>query len=145
MTAPAPDDPQAERLAAAEDEVLHEIGPRLASWAAVEAFVDRVLAGHHWSDRFPTAPLEVQLVRRSRSARSSYAVPATATVAIRDGHWYPLVVLHELAHLVTPTGPPHGPAFARNELELVRATLGVVAAATLERAFDRHHVTYLSP
>lgn len=135
-----PADPQAGPLGRAEDAVLAEIGPRLRRWTDVESFVDRVVSGPAWADRFPTAPLEVSVVRRSRSATASLAVPATSTIAIRDGHWFPLVVLHELAHLVTPSPPPHGPRFAANELELVRLVCGIEAAAALRLSFTDHGV-----
>jgi putative metallohydrolase (TIGR04338 family) len=51
------------------------------------------------------------------------------------------VVLHELAHLVTPGHlAAHGPEFARNYHTLVEEILGAEAAAALLRSFETHNV-----
>lgn len=142
-------DRQRDLLYAAEDAVDAEIGPALRRWSDVEAFVERVLSSSAYLDRFPDAPLDVVVDRRSRGARSSLAIPEHATILVRDGSWSALVVLHELAHLVAPPagrhGDPsadgHGPRFAATLLRLVRDHCGIEAAVTLEASFTRHGVT----
>ena len=146
-------DPQRERLYRAEDEALGSFGPRFARWREVVAWVDSVTSDPRWIDAFPDAPIEVQVERRSRSARSSVADVATATIHIRDGSWDAPTVLHELAHLATgepaPDGPStaadaHGPRFAGTELELVRRFLGFHAYGALRNEFDRFGVRWLA-
>lgn len=142
---PTPDDPQRQALYAAEDSVLGEIGPRLKRWTAVEEFLESVLADPAYLDLFPHAPLDISLQRRSRSATASLAVPGHSVIAIRDGSWNALTVLHELAHLIDhgaqPHGAqPHGPQFAAVELELVRQWCGFDAYVALRTAFAGHGV-----
>jgi hypothetical protein len=52
------------------------------------------------------------------------------------------VVLHELAHCITPNGHRHSPLWARTYLELVRFRMGKLAYLTLKRGFDEHGVRY---
>ncbi|HKY15902.1 MAG TPA: hypothetical protein VJM33_13340 [Microthrixaceae bacterium] len=147
-------DPQRERLYRAEDEALGSFGPRFARWREVVGWVDAVTSDPRWIDAFPDAPIEVHVERRSRSARSSVADVASATIHIRDGSWDAPTVLHELAHLATgepPTEDPplagsgaHGPQFAGIELELVRRFLGFHAYGALRNEFERFGVRWLS-
>lgn len=135
-------DPSAQtlRVYAAEESVIDEIGPRLRRWTQVEEFFERVIGSSQYLERFPDAPLEIGLGRRSRNARSSVAVVEHGQILIRDGSWNALTVLHELAHLVSPDGHPHGPSFVATELELVRLFCGFVDHATLSHAFVEHGV-----
>ena len=126
---------------AAEDSVIDEIGRRLRRWRDVERFVESVVTDPAYLDLFPDGPLEIVLDRRSRSARSSVALPDRDTILIRDGSWNALTVLHELAHLVAPDGAPHGPSFVAAELALVRRFCGFDAYAMLRTAFVDHGVT----
>ena len=135
------DDPQADPLYRAEDS-LGDVGPRLARWADVETFVERVVSDRAWVERGPWIPLEVRVVRRSRSARYAAATIGTDAIHIPDGQWRPLVVLHELAHLAAPGEEPHGPRFAGIELALVRSVLGFEVYGALRRAFDEAEVRY---
>ena len=135
------EDPQRLNVYAAEDAVRDTTGPRLRRWAHVEPFFEQVIGSPHYIERFPDAPLEIGLGRRSHNARSSVAVVAHRQILIRDGSWNALTVLHELAHLVAPGPPPHGPSFVATELELVRLFCGFVDHAALARSFAEHGVT----
>jgi len=135
-----PNDPQRDAVYAAEDSVLAGIGPRLERWTAVEAFLESVLADPAYVELFPDAPLDITLQRRSRSATASLAVPARLVIAIRDGSWNALTILHELAHLIDHGAQPHGPQFAAVELELVRRWCGFDAYVALRTAFAGHGV-----
>lgn len=137
-----PVDPQRDRLYAAEDAVEAEVGPALRRWRDVEAFLERVLSSDAYLDRFPDAPLDVTLERRSRGARASLALPHHDTILIRDGSWSALVVLHELAHLVSPNDLTHGAQFAGTVLQLVRDHCGIDAAVVLAGSFERHGVAH---
>lgn len=129
------DDPQQHAVYAAEDSVIDEIGPRLRRWVDVEAFLASVLLSSSYAESFPDAPLDVEVQRRSRSARASLALPDSDLLLIRDGSWNALTVLHELAHLVAAADPPHGPRFVATELELVRGQCGIQAYGALRTAF----------
>lgn len=154
-------DPQREAVYLAEDAVIGEIGRALPTFTDVLAFLEGVLLDPAYLDRFAAAPLDVEIVRRSRGARSSVALPHNDTIHLRDGSWNALTVLHELAHLVVHADPPaaaslldprrhgadradtfadHGPAFVATELALVRDHCGFDAYATLRSAFVDHGV-----
>lgn len=145
-------DPQQRRLYAAEDAVLDDIGPRLRRWVDVEAFLESVLTLPAYLDAWPDAPLDVELLRRSRNATASLAVAGPDSILIRDGSWNALTVLHELAHLVVATErgagrsesphatEAHGPDFVSVELDLVRFRCGFDQYGLLLTSFERHGV-----
>ena len=104
-----------------------EIEPRFSDVAAVQTYVDTVLAhlrdiGADFAGR---ERLEVR-VRERAGARKAVYERGEATIAIpprrRGGAWSlrGLVVLHELAHhLDTSAGQAHGPAFQATLLRLL--------------------------
>src|SRR5690606_13259765 len=114
---PAPDpDPYRDAVYRAEHEALPDGGRRFRRFAELEAWVEGVVLGPMWEARFPEAPLEVAVLRRSRGATFSAAHVTpdgdAAAVWIRDGSWDAVTVVHELAHVAAgrahdPTGP-HG-------------------------------------
>ena len=53
----------------------------------------------------------------------------------------PWIVLHELAHWLTP-GNSHGPSFCGALLRLVRGTIHPEAASVLKEQFEAHGVLY---
>ncbi len=133
-------DPQAQRVDAAEESVIDDVGRRFTRWSQVERFVDGVLGDDLFHEQFENAPLEITLERRSRSATASLADAGRAVIWIRDGSWDALTVLHELAHIARPSAEPHGPVFVATELELVRLFCGFDAYIALRAAFEQHDV-----
>jgi putative metallohydrolase (TIGR04338 family) len=125
---------------AAEDDVDDEIGPDLSSWRDLVRWTAGVLAEDAVQERFPHLPAEIRLGRRSRTAASSLASPAAATILIRDGSRSALTVLHEITHLVEPNAPHHGSRFRSTLCELVRSTCGIEAAAALRLAYRSHEL-----
>jgi putative metallohydrolase (TIGR04338 family) len=139
-----PSDPQAGAVYRAEDAALAGVGPRLARWADVEAFVEAVVTSPDWVEHPAVPPIEVVVERRSSSARYAAASHEHATVWIPAGHWTAPVVLHELAHLLCPSTEDHGPAWCGAFLWLVRRVLGIEAYGALRTAFDRAGVRYVA-
>ncbi len=83
-------------------------------------YVEDLIASDWWADRWPQ--LEKITVGRSRSGRfAGYAVDGS--VEIRLAELREPVLLHEIAHVVTP-GAGHGPLFVTALLALVRERLG---------------------
>ena len=145
----APADPHRQALYDAEHDASPEGGRRFTRFAHLEQYVQDVVLGAWWERTFPDAPIEVDVLRRSRSATFSAAhVPAdgdAAAVWIRDGSWDQVTVVHELAHVATGavdrTGP-HGMRFATTLLICWRELLGVQAYGALRSALDAHGVPY---
>ncbi len=141
-------DPQREQLYAAETAALADVGPRFTRWADLVAWVDAVTTDPRWIDGFPNAPIEVEVVRRSRSARYSVAETAADAIHIRAGSWDAPTVLHELAHLAAGDGDhhepvePHGAKFAGVLLDVIRMWCGVDAWAALRTEFRRRGVMF---
>ena len=142
-------DPHRQALYDAEYDASPEGGRRFTRFAHLERYVQDVVLGAWWERTFPDAPIEVDVLRRSRSATFSAAhVPAdrdAAVVWIRDGSWDQVTVVHELAHVAT--GPvdrtgPHGARFATTLLICWRELLGVHAYGALRSALDAHGVPY---
>lgn len=131
-------DPQRDRVYACEDLALAD-GRSFRRFAEVEAYLAEVLRDPWWIDelgeRWAVAPpLDVTLVRRSRSARSSAAEVGRPVIHLRDGHWTAAVLLHELAHLVARDPEPHGPIFCGVLCDLVSRHMGFPAAVELRAA-----------
>lgn len=133
------EDPRAEALYAAERRAAASVPlRRFRRFADIEAYVEQVVLSSWWSDAFPSAPLEVEVLRRSRSATFSAAATTgdeVGLVALVDGHGWGLeTVLHELAHLAAGGHAGHGPRFAGALEQLWRHEAGVEAWAALRAA-----------
>jgi putative metallohydrolase (TIGR04338 family) len=102
----------------------------------VRAYVDELVGSDWWADRWPH--IEAIPVARTRSGRfSGYAVDGSGE--IRVGILREAVVLHEVAHVVSP-GAGHGPAFVDALLALVRERLGFHAYGVLLAELRRRDV-----
>lgn len=138
-------DPESLVVYAAEDAAAAEVGVRrFATFAALEAFVERVVCSDWWDQTFPTAPVDVVVSRRSRSATFSAAVlfpGEAAELVIMDGQWSLEVILHELAHVAAGGPAGHGPVFRRALVELWRREAGIVASTELTRQFTAAGLT----
>ena len=105
---------------ASEEAALVGAGREFRHLGEVRAYVEELIASDWWADRWPH--IEAIPVDRSRSGRfGGYAVEGTGE--IRLSSLREPVVLHEIAHVVTP-GAGHGPAFLTSFLDLVRERLG---------------------
>ena len=92
---------------ASEEAALAGAGRMFRDLREVRAYLEELVASDWWADRWPH--IEVIPVGRTRSGRfGGYALEGTGE--IRVGSLREPVVLHEVAHVVTP-GAGHGPAF----------------------------------
>jgi len=121
---------------AGEDAALADAGRVFRDLREVRAYLEDLVASDWWADRWPH--VEAIPVARTRSGRfSGYAVEGTGE--IRVGSLSEPVVLHEVAHVVTP-GAGHGPAFVEALLALVRERLGFHAYGALLAELRRRNV-----
>jgi putative metallohydrolase (TIGR04338 family) len=115
------------RIYDGEEAALGDAGRVFRDLRQVRVYVAELLASDWWADRWPH--IDAIPLARTRSERfSGYAVEGTGE--IRLGSLREPVVLHEIAHVVTP-GAGHGPAFVAAFLTLVRARLGFHAYGAL--------------
>ena len=133
------DDPRAEAVYAAERHAVASVPlRRFGRFADIEAYVEQVVLSAWWSETFASAPLEVEVLRRSRSATFSAAATTgdeVGLLALVDGHGWGLeTVLHELAHVAAGSAAGHGPRFTRALELLWRHEAGVEAWAALRAA-----------
>jgi hypothetical protein len=102
---------------------------RFASMVSVQRYVDDVLALPAVTDRWPApGPLSVR-ARRAASA-AHYA-----DWAMRE-----LVLLHEVAHHLTPQGPAHGPDFIATFCELATVVMGPEVGHVLRVVYAKEGV-----
>jgi putative metallohydrolase (TIGR04338 family) len=110
---------------------------RFASVESVRDYVARVLAMKSVVDVFPRAriPVAIRTRRGQRQAHYEYDPRGGAgviAVPVADDRWAmrELVVLHELAHHLSPGSAQdkHGPRFAGTLIDLVGLVLGPEAA-----------------
>ena len=134
-------DLQAERLYAAENSTRCFSDPRcyLGTMSATANFLGEVVRAEWFRERWPTMEdVRIRLLD-GRGCQSGWA-RADGTISLPTWARRKLVVLHELAHVVTwqhygLDQPAHGRKFAWVYLELVRRVLGKEAARELRRAF----------
>ena len=120
-------------LYAAEDAALAGRGRAFRHLGEVRAYIAELLASDWWAGRWPE--VEVIRVGRSRSRRwTGYAVEGAPE--IRLARLEEAVVLHEVAHVVTP-GAGHGPVYVAALLDLVRERMGFHAYGELRAEIDR--------
>ena len=134
-------DPWVEVIEACEDAVSSLVGPSFRRWVDVVTWVHSVTTHPEWDELFPGAPIDVEVQRRSSSARYALAHVPSASIFVPDGSWSTMLVVHELAHLAAPhvvaghvpraPEPSHGPSFVVAELAIVRRFVGVEAWAAL--------------
>jgi putative metallohydrolase (TIGR04338 family) len=116
---------------------------RFASVDAVGAYVDRVLSLPGVRLRWQPAQLGVR-TRRGATAAHYEKDSATAVIAVpdRSGRWAlrELVVLHEIAHHLSPQGPAHGGEFAWTFCELAEIVMGPEVGHVLRVVYAKEGV-----
>ena len=117
---------------------------RFASSEAVQRYVDEVLSHPAVLERWPAAaPLRVR-PRRGATAAHYERVGDPATVAVPEGRaaWAlrELVVLHEIAHHLTESDPPHGPEFVATFCELAATVMGPEVGHVLRVVYAKEGV-----
>lgn len=121
---------------ASEDAALSDTGRVFRDLGEVRAYLADLVDSDWWADRWPH--VDAIPVGRTRSGRfSGYALEGCGE--IRIGTLREAVVLHEVAHVVTP-GAGHGPAFVDALLALVRERLGFPAYGALLAELRRRDV-----
>lgn len=117
---------------------------KFGSVDSVRAYIDRVLAMDSVTAQFPRArtPVRVRTRRGQRQAHYEYDPTGGAgviAVPVADDRWAmrELVMLHELAHHVSPGSATdkHGPRFAGTLIDLVGHVLGPEAALVYRVTF----------
>lgn len=110
---------------------------RFGSVESMRAYVVRVLALPSVVEKFPRAGIPVTVRTRRGQSQAHYEYDPTGgagviAVPVADDRWAmrELVVLHELAHHLSPGSvtDKHGPRFAGTLIDLVGLVLGPEAA-----------------
>jgi putative metallohydrolase (TIGR04338 family) len=114
---------------------------RFGSVDAVQRYVDDVLAHPAVRARWPErSPVTVRGRRGELAAHYEWA-PDLATIAVpdRQSTWAlrELVVLHELAHHLSQSDPPHGPEFIATFCELATAVMGAEVGYVLRVVYAK--------
>jgi putative metallohydrolase (TIGR04338 family) len=132
-----PRDSQRSRLYRAEDDVGP--GRRLPTVPVLQAFVDELAASDWFTARWGARSFDVRPGHGHRRATADRNGVLQLPLWSRTE----LVVLHEVAHCLTPVEyAAHGPEYAGVFLSVVRRRLTPATAQTLEDAFARHRVRW---
>ncbi|MCH9641134.1 MAG: TIGR04338 family metallohydrolase [Actinomycetia bacterium] len=117
---------------------------RFASVPAVQRYVGQVLSRPLVRKRWPDAgPLRVR-PRSGATAAHYERVDSEATIAVPEGRtvWAlrELVILHEIAHHLANSDPPHGHAFVATFCELAATVMGPEVAYVLRVVYGKEGV-----
>jgi putative metallohydrolase (TIGR04338 family) len=134
-------DTQRSRLYKAERESGLEKHVQTMTIAEAQRFVDRLLAQKTVRKRFPFAMGRITVV----AGRGCHAQWYGRRVTLAKWGCNPLVICHEVAHILERRGAAHGWEFAETELWLVRRAMGQEAHDALKAAFKAHRVRSTKP
>jgi putative metallohydrolase (TIGR04338 family) len=117
---------------------------RFASVDSVRRYVDDVLGMDSVRARWPEARSLAVRGRRGVAAAHYEDDGSLATIAVPDQQttWAlrELVVLHEIAHHLSPAAPPHGPEFVATFCELASAVMGPEVGHVLRVVYAKEGV-----
>jgi putative metallohydrolase (TIGR04338 family) len=117
---------------------------RFASAPSVQRYVDDVLAHPAVRARWPAPDALTVRTRRGASAAHYERTDDGATIAVPDRRstWAlrELVVLHEIAHHLCDTEPPHGPEFVATFCGLAEMVMGPELAHVLRVVYAEEGV-----
>jgi putative metallohydrolase (TIGR04338 family) len=117
---------------------------KFASVEGVQRYVDDVLALPAVCEQWPGLPPVTVRGRRGERMALYESTPETAVIAVpdRQSRWAlrELVVLHELAHHVAQSDPPHGPVFVATFCELAGAVMGPEVGYVLRVVYAKEGV-----
>ena len=132
-----PRDSQRARLYRAEGEV--DTGRRLPTVARMQAYVDEIAGADWFLARWGARAFEVRPgFGHRRATADEHGILQMPKWARTE-----LVLLHEIAHCVTPrTVASHGPEYAGVLLALARRAMSPGTAQSLEDAFTRQRVRW---
>lgn len=117
---------------------------RLETVEEMQAWVNKLLASAWWKKHYRS--VSKVTVKDGRGQRRALAHTWRNTISMPKWSRSKGVIIHELAHLVTPlAAPSHGWEFCANYLELVRHFLGQADHDALKEAFDKRKVKYRKP
>ncbi len=137
VTDPRPRDSQRARLYRAEGEV--DTGRRLPTVEKMQAYVDQMAAADWFLARWGERAFEVRPgFGHRRATADEHGVLQMPKWARTE-----LVVLHEVAHCLTPrTVASHGPEYAGVLIALARRAMSPATGQSLEDAFVRQRVRW---
>ena len=117
---------------------------RFASAAAVQRYVDDVLALLGVRQRWPAASALTVRARRGATAAHYEHTGDEATIAVPEqrASWAlrELVALHEIAHHLSNAQPPHGPEFVATLCDLAGMVMGPEVGHVLRVVYAKEGV-----
>lgn len=119
--------------------------------ADIQKYVDAILASEWWQDRSDVN--EVTILMGNRNSGKAAAYPACASFRGKvythpfitlPGPWActKRVVLHELAHVLTPTDVGHGPHYCGRFIEIVEEYMGRIDSKRLAKSMTDEGVKF---
>lgn len=118
---------------------------RFASVASVQRYVDKVLALPTVREQWPAVPpLRVRARRAAVAAhyekQGDSGVIAVPDRSLADWAMRELVVLHEVAHHLSPIPPAHGPEFVTTVCRLAELVMGPEVGHVLRVVYAKEGV-----
>lgn len=133
---------QRQKAYRAENSVRYQMinNNRYDSIEEIKKRVDKICSYKWFKDRWGERNVKV-IYKSKGSALGNYGI---GYIKLPKWAWNDLVILHELAHAITPpeTGGQHGRYWAATFLELVEKVMGKADYIILREAFKKNDVKY---
>ena len=81
-------------------------------------------------------------VTDGRGTRAAYGYPSQKRISLPKWARSKIVILHEVAHIISPEEPAHGRGFCRLLCDMVQRFIGKQEADTLRGSFKKYRVKY---
>lgn len=135
-----PRDSQRSKVYKAEGNIAQ--GEMKAQMVDLQAFVNKVVGSAWWKRHYPN----VQRITATdgRRRRRASAFPLTRKIVMPKWSRSEMIILHEIAHIVTPTQYAwHGPEYCKVYLELVKVFMGEETWKSLRDSFKVCRVKWI--
>jgi putative metallohydrolase (TIGR04338 family) len=116
------------------------------SYDETKNFVEKIMRSRWWKSRMPNVRhLKLKDGRGTRYARGGRYGFRGIVLNIPRWARHPLVILHEMAHTMTPPNhitPSHGPTFCANNLDLIKRWINKDAWLEMKALYKSHKVKF---
>jgi putative metallohydrolase (TIGR04338 family) len=132
---------QRNRVYTAERRVT--LGKRISKVPDIQAYVNSIISMPEFRNHFPRCHFVD--VKDGRGCRRAYGSAYEGFIKMPVWSRHELIIIHEVAHVVSPLDAHHGPVYCGNYLWLINLVMGKKVYLQLRESFLAHGVKFEDP